>query len=63
LKIKLKGRHFDTAEVIQAESQVVLNTLTELNFEDAFKRWQKPWEGCICAEDNYFEGDVGQTQS
>jgi hypothetical protein len=37
LKIKLKGRHFDTAEVMEAESQAVLNTLTELDFQDAFK--------------------------
>jgi hypothetical protein len=28
LKMKLKGRHFYTTEVIQAESQTVLNTLT-----------------------------------
>jgi hypothetical protein len=28
LKIKLKGRHLDTNEVIEAESQAVLNTLT-----------------------------------
>jgi hypothetical protein len=26
---KLKGRHFDTNEVIEAESQAVLNTLTK----------------------------------
>jgi hypothetical protein len=32
LKIKLKGRHFDTSEVIEAESQAVLNTLTEQYF-------------------------------
>jgi hypothetical protein len=37
LKIKLKGRHFDTTEVIEAESQAVLNTLTEHDFQDAFK--------------------------
>jgi hypothetical protein len=36
LKIKLKGRHFDTVEVIDAESQAVLNTLTEPDFQDAF---------------------------
>jgi hypothetical protein len=41
LKIKLKGRHFDTIEVIEAESQVVLNTLTEHDFQDAFKKWQR----------------------
>jgi hypothetical protein len=38
LKIKLKGRHFDTVEVTEAESQVVLNTLTEHDFQDAFKK-------------------------
>jgi hypothetical protein len=37
LKIKLIGRHFDTIEVIEAESQAVLNTLTEHDFQDAFK--------------------------
>jgi hypothetical protein len=36
LKIKLKGRHFDTTEVIEAESQAVLNSLTEHDFQDAF---------------------------
>jgi hypothetical protein len=37
LKIKLKGRHFYSIEVIKAELQVVLNTLTEHDFQDAFK--------------------------
>jgi hypothetical protein len=37
LKIKLKGRHFDTIEMIEAESQAVLNTLTEYDLLDAFK--------------------------
>jgi hypothetical protein len=36
LKIKLKCHHFDTVEVIEAESQAVLNTLTEHDFQDAF---------------------------
>jgi hypothetical protein len=31
LKIKLKGRHFDTIE-IKAESQTALDTLTEHDF-------------------------------
>jgi hypothetical protein len=59
-KIKLKDRHFDTIEVIEAESQAVLNTLIEHDFQNAFKKWQKPWERCICAEGGYFEGDCGQ---
>jgi hypothetical protein len=37
LKIKLKGRHFETTEVIKAESQAVVNILSEHNFQDAFK--------------------------
>jgi hypothetical protein len=37
LKIKLKGHHFDTIEVIESESQAVLNTLTERDFQDALK--------------------------
>jgi hypothetical protein len=37
LKIKLKGRHFDTVKVIEAESQAVLNTLTEHDFQNASK--------------------------
>jgi hypothetical protein len=50
LKVKLKGRHFNTFEVIEAKLQAVLNTLTEFNFQDAFKKWQKLWERCIRAE-------------
>jgi hypothetical protein len=38
LKKKLKCRHFDTNEVIAAESQAVLDTLTEHDFQDAFKK-------------------------
>jgi hypothetical protein len=56
-EIKLKGRHFDTTEVAEAESQTVLNTLTEQDFQVAFKKWQKRWERCIRAEGDYFEGD------
>jgi predicted helicase len=38
LKIKLKGRHFDTIDVIEAALQSMLNTLTEHDFQDAFKK-------------------------
>jgi hypothetical protein len=30
----------DTTEVIEAESQAVLYTLTEHDFQEAFKKWQ-----------------------
>jgi hypothetical protein len=46
--------------MIEAESHAVLNTLTEQDFQDAFKKWQKRWERCILPERDYFDGDVGQ---
>jgi hypothetical protein len=36
LKTKLKDRYLNTTELIQAESQAVLNILTEHDFENAF---------------------------
>jgi hypothetical protein len=60
LKIKVKGRHVDTIEMIEAESQAVVNILTEYDFQDAFKKWQKHWEWCIHIGRDYFGGNVGQ---
>jgi hypothetical protein len=37
LKIKPKGRHFDTVEVIKADSEAVLNTFTENDFQNEFE--------------------------
>jgi hypothetical protein len=39
LKLKLKGRRFDTTEEIQAESQRVLDSLTEKDFQEEFQKW------------------------
>jgi hypothetical protein len=60
LNIILKGCHFDTTEVIEAELQGVMNTLTEHDSQDAFKKWQKRWVRCIHEEGDYFEDDDGQ---
>jgi hypothetical protein len=60
LKIKLKGQHFDRIEVLEAELQAVLRTFTEQAFQDALEKWQKRWEYCIQAEEEYFESDGGQ---
>jgi hypothetical protein len=57
MKIKLKGRRFDTAEEIQAESQKVLKMLTQKDLQDSFRSWQKSWDRCVCSEGDYFEGD------
>jgi hypothetical protein len=45
MKIKLRGHHFDTIEVMEAESQAVLNTLTEHDFQDAFKNGRSTGNG------------------
>jgi hypothetical protein len=45
LKIKQKGRHSDTIEVIGAKSQMVLNTLTEQDFQDAYKNGRSAGNG------------------
>jgi hypothetical protein len=58
-EIKLKDRHFDTSEAMEAELQAVLNSLTEHEFQDAFKRWHMGWERCIHAEEDYFGGVGG----
>jgi hypothetical protein len=41
LKIKLKGCYFDITEVTEEEQHSMLNTPTEHDFQDAFKKWQK----------------------
>jgi hypothetical protein len=57
LKIKLRGRYFDTIEVIEAELQAVPNTLTENDFKDAFIKMAKAL-GMV--EGDYFKGYGGQ---
>jgi hypothetical protein len=36
MKIKLSGRHFDTNDAIESDSQAVLNIITEHDFQNAF---------------------------
>jgi hypothetical protein len=44
MKLQLKGRHFDTVEEIQWESQNVLGTLRDQDFQHAFQQWQRHWD-------------------
>jgi len=46
-------------EEIQAESQAVLNTLRENDFQVCFKNWKRRWDRCQASEGDYFEGDAG----
>jgi len=56
--MRLKGQRFQTVEEIQAESQAVLNTLRENDFQECFKKWQRRWDHCQFQEGDYFEGDA-----
>jgi hypothetical protein len=58
-KLKLKGRRFDITQETYAESQRVLDTLTEKDFQEAFQKWRQ-WVLCLLAGGKYFEGDGGR---
>jgi hypothetical protein len=58
-KLKLKGRRFDAIEEIQDESQRVLDTLPEKDFQVTFQNWKRWWDRCLHAGGNYVEGDGG----
>jgi histone-lysine N-methyltransferase SETMAR len=59
IKLKLKGPRFDTIEKIQAESQRVLDTLTERDFQEAFQKCRRRLDRCLYAGGNYLDGDGG----
>jgi hypothetical protein len=60
LKIKLKGRNFDTIKVIKAELQAVLNTSQNITSRTNLKKLQNQYELSIHVEGDYFKGDGGQ---
>lgn len=60
MKMKLKGRRFETVSDIQRESQKVLDSLRENDFCSAFEAWKSRLERCIRSKGNYFEGDGSQ---
>jgi hypothetical protein len=60
MKLKMKGRRFDTIEYIQAESLRVLDTLTVKDIQEAFQKWGRRWDRCLHAGGNYFKGDGGR---
>jgi hypothetical protein len=61
MKLQLKGRRFDKVEEIQRESQNVLGTLQEQDFQHAFQQRDRRWDRCSAAQWDYFEGDAAQT--
>jgi hypothetical protein len=60
MKRQIKGRRFDKVEEIQLESQNVLGTLREQDFQHAFQQWQRRWDRCVAAQGDCFEEDAAQ---
>jgi hypothetical protein len=60
LKIKLKGRHFETVSDIQRKSQAVFDSIKEEDFHSAFEAWKKQLDRCMRSQGDYFEGDGSQ---
>ena len=58
MELKPKERRFDTIKEIQAETQRVLDTLIEKDFQEVFQKWRR-WDWCLHAGGNYFEVDGG----
>ena len=59
LKLRMKGRRFDTIEETEEEQQRALDTIPKRDFQGCFQTWQKRWDHCIRAKGEYFEGDGG----
>jgi hypothetical protein len=53
MKIKLKGRRFDTVEEFKEEMQTVLSTLTMKHFQGAFQKQQKRWDRRVRSQGKY----------
>jgi hypothetical protein len=56
MKLKLKGRRFDTIQEIHAESPRVLNT-DRKGLPGNVPKWRVRWDRCPHAGGTYVEGD------
>jgi len=60
MKLKLKGRRFESSEKIQTKSQGMMKTLIHIYFQQCFQSWKSHWNRCINAEGDYFQRDGGE---
>ena len=54
---KLRGYGYETIEEMKEAVTKVIDTLTQEDFDGAFKRLLERYNKCIAAGGNYFEGD------
>jgi len=61
MKLQLKGSRLERVEEIQRESQNILGTLREQDFQHASQQWQRRWDRCVAPQGDYFEGVAAET--
>ena len=54
---KLWGCHYETIEEMKEAMTKVINTLTQEDFNGAFRKLLERYSKCIAAGGDYFEGD------
>lgn len=57
LKLPLRGKRFDTVEMIKENATKELKALPVSAYEKAFEDWSKRFHMCIASNGEYFEGD------
>jgi hypothetical protein len=60
MKLKLKGRRFDSITEIHTVSQNAMKTLTRNDFQKCFRSGKSRWNRCINAKGGYLELDGGE---
>ena len=54
---KLRGCRYETIEEMKEDVTMVINTLTQEDFDGAFQKLLERYNKCIAAGGDYFEGD------
>ena len=57
LFLKLRGCRYETTEEMKEAVTKVIDTLTQENFDGAFKKLLERYNKCIATGGDYFEGD------
>ena len=60
MKLKLKGRCYDSTEQIHIKFQNVMKKLTQNDFQKCFQSWKSRWKRCISAKGDYLKGNGGK---
>jgi hypothetical protein len=60
LKSTLKGRRFESIEVIKTNSLAHLRSIPKTAFQVCFRTLKKCWQRCIQSRGEYFEGDKAE---